>query len=94
MTHYTRVPLRDEHSRPRRRRTLPVWLLGGLAGIFVVGMVVSAFLVFSTVRDLVANWKVTRQGGAPTSVAAVLTPGTPVPDPADVGVYGAVARIP
>jgi polyisoprenyl-teichoic acid--peptidoglycan teichoic acid transferase len=78
MTHYTRVPLRDDRGRPRRRRMLPVWLLGGLAGIFVVAMVVSAFLVFSTVRDLVANWKVTRQG-ASTAVAAVLTPGTPAP---------------
>jgi LCP family protein required for cell wall assembly len=77
MTHYTRVPLRDEHSRPRRRRSMPVWLVGGVAGIFVLATVVSAFLVFSTVRDLVANWKVTRQG-ASTSPAVVLTPGTAV----------------
>ena len=36
-------------------------------------------LVFSTVRNVVANWQVTRQGGGPTQVAAAITPATPAP---------------
>ena len=76
MTHYTRVPLRDDRSRgPRRRRPTPRWLLGALAGGFVLATLFSAFLVFSAVRDFVASWKVTRQGAATQIAGAQTTPG-------------------
>ena len=62
MAQYTRVPLRE--SRARRRRTLPGWLLGGLAGLFLLVTLFSAYLVFATVRDFVAGWKITSQNPA------------------------------
>jgi len=70
MAQNTRVPYRE--GRSRRRRTAPGWLLGVLAGLFVLATLFSAFLVFSTVRNFVAGWKITGQNPA-TPMAAVET---------------------
>jgi LCP family protein required for cell wall assembly len=67
MTHYTRVPLRG--NRNRRRPPVPSWLLGLIIGIFVLATFTAAYLVFATVRDVVAGWKITNQNAA-TPVAA------------------------
>src|SRR5712691_7106874 len=66
MTQYNRVPLRRE--RPQRR-TLPPWILGTLIAVFLGGIFLSAYLVFATVRDFVANWKITGSGLATPAVA-------------------------
>ncbi len=53
-------PLRT--TRVRARRTglvLPGWALGGLVGLFAVATVLAAWLVFTSVRDLVASWSIT-----------------------------------
>jgi LCP family protein required for cell wall assembly len=86
MTQYNRVPLRRE--RPSRR-TLPRWMLGALIAVFLGGIFLSAYLVFSTVRDFVAGWKLTGSGlatpfvtaGQSTAVpaGAGAPDGTPVP---------------
>jgi LCP family protein required for cell wall assembly len=65
---YERVPLRS--NRPRRPTNLPGWLLATLVGLFVVATFVSAYLVFATVRDFVAGWKITGQNPA-TPVAGI-----------------------
>ncbi len=69
MTHYTRVPLRN--GRPKRPTPgVPSWMLGSLLALFALVAVVSAFLVFTTVRDFVAGWRVTNQNPAtPQAVA-------------------------
>ncbi len=85
MTHYTRVPLRNGSPRPRRP-SLPSWVLGVLLAVFVVAMLASAYMVFSTVRDFVAGWKVTNQNPATPVSVVVSTPNfggsaTPGPTP-------------
>jgi LCP family protein required for cell wall assembly len=67
MTNYTRVPFRG--NRNRRRPNLPGWLIGLIIGAFVLVTFGAAYLVFATVRDFVASWKITNQGAA-TPVAA------------------------
>jgi polyisoprenyl-teichoic acid--peptidoglycan teichoic acid transferase len=87
MTHYQRVPLRN--GRPKRP-VLPSWLLGVLLAGFALVAMVSAVLVFTTVRDFVAGWKITSQNPAtpvaqsestssPTDVGVVLPVATPKP---------------
>src|SRR5258707_6661188 len=84
MTQYNRVPLRRE--RPHRR-TLPPWMLGIFVAVFLGGVFLSAYLVFSTVRDFVAGWKITGAALAtPVGLAAQSTPvaagtGTPAASP-------------
>jgi LCP family protein required for cell wall assembly len=63
MTHYTRVPLRNGR-RNRRPPEVPRWLLATLLGLFVLATLFSAYLVFATVRDVVASWRVTNEGAA------------------------------
>src|SRR5262245_967171 len=75
MTQYTRVPLRRE--RKNRRPALPGWALGVLLGVFLLATLFSAYLVFSTVRNFVASWKITDNGPA-TPVASA---GTDAPSP-------------
>ena len=70
MTQYTRVPLRRE--RKNRRVNLPNWALVAIAGVLLVLTFLSAYLVFNTVRNVVAGWKITGAGVA-TPVAAVGT---------------------
>jgi polyisoprenyl-teichoic acid--peptidoglycan teichoic acid transferase len=65
MTHYTRVPFRNGKQKPRP--TLPAWLIGALAGVFVLATLISAVLVFSAVRDFVAGWTLTSEN-PPTPV--------------------------
>jgi LCP family protein required for cell wall assembly len=87
MTHYHRVPLRN--GRPKRPM-LPSWLLGVLLAGFALVSVLSAVLVFTTVRDFVAGWKITSQNPAtpqaqtdstssPTQAGVVLPVATPQP---------------
>jgi LCP family protein required for cell wall assembly len=67
MTQYNRVPLRREHPH---RRTLPPWVLGLFVAVFLGAVFFSAYLVFSTVRDFVAGWKITSTAlSTPVSVA-------------------------
>src|SRR5215831_9650921 len=69
MTQNSRVPLRRERNR---RPTLPTWLLGTLIAVFLGATFLSAYLVFSTVRDFVAGWKITGPGLAtPAAVGAI-----------------------
>ena len=56
MTQYNRVPLRRERLP---RRILPPWMLGIFIAVFLGGVFLSAYLVFATVRDFVAGWKIT-----------------------------------
>lgn len=70
MTQYTRVPLRG--NRNRRRPPVPGWLLGLIIGAFVLVTFGAAFLVYATVRDFVAGWKVTNESAS--TPAAQLTP--------------------
>jgi polyisoprenyl-teichoic acid--peptidoglycan teichoic acid transferase len=92
MTHYTRVPLRNGRRRPRH--TLPAWLIGALAGVFVLATLISAVFVFATVRNFVASWTLTNEsfatpaggqqagGQQPGAVDPLVTPepgSTPVP---------------
>ena len=66
MTQYSRVPLRGNPFRGGP--ALPGWLLGVLLGVFVLATVVSAYLVFATVRDFVAGLKISAANPtAPTS---------------------------
>lgn len=61
--------------RPSRRgAALPGWMVGALLGLFVTATAISGYLVFATVRDVVADWKIT--GAAGPGVGA----GTPAPD--------------
>src|SRR5579859_3022428 len=91
MTQYNRVPLRRE--RPERRN-LPPWLLGTLAAVFLGATFLSAYLVFSTVRDFVAGWKITGTSLAtpiiPTAVAQSSTavPAAGTSDPAATAAPG------
>jgi polyisoprenyl-teichoic acid--peptidoglycan teichoic acid transferase len=62
MTQYTRVPLRRD--RKNRRSSLPTWVVGAAVGVFLLGTFFSAYLVFSTVRNVVASWKITSEGVA------------------------------
>ncbi len=90
MTQYNRVPLRRE--RPGRR-TLPPWMVGIFIAVFLSGTFLSAYLVFSTVRDFVAGWKITSNPLAtPSTAQAQSTPalaGTGAP--AGTSVPGATA---
>lgn len=43
----------------RRGPALPGWLVGALLGLFVIATAISGYLVFATVRDFVAGWKIT-----------------------------------
>ena len=70
MTQNSRVPLRRE--RPQHR-TLPAWLLGTLVAVFLGATFLSAYLVFSTVRDFVAGWKITGTTLATPAVSAAQT---------------------
>jgi LCP family protein required for cell wall assembly len=62
-------------------------LLGGLGAVFLLATLFSAYLVFSTVRDFVASWKITNQNPStpvaqanPTSGSTSdATQGTPEP---------------
>src|SRR5258707_1676234 len=74
MTQYNRVPLRRE--RPHRR-TLPPWLLGIFVAVFLGGVFLSAYLVFSTVRDFVAGWKIT--GTVLATPSTALAQSSPLP---------------
>ncbi len=71
MTQYTRVPLRRD--RKNRRLALPGWALGAIGGVLLLATVFSAYLVFNTVRNVVAGWKITGAGVA-TPVASAGTP--------------------
>jgi LCP family protein required for cell wall assembly len=70
MTHYQRVPL---HNGRPRRPVVPSWLLGVLLAAFALASVVSAVLVFTTVRDFVAGWRVTGQNPATPQAGAEST---------------------
>src|SRR5579859_1901462 len=88
MTQYNRVPLRRE--RPNHR-TLPPWVLGIFVVVFLGGVFLSAYLVFSTVRDFVAGWKITAGAALPTPSSAVAqaTAAGGTPQPGDTPVPGA-----
>lgn len=78
MAQYTRVPLRENRpgrNRNRRRLPLPGWLVGGLAGAFVLATLFSAYLVFATVRDFVASWRITGPSQATPVGGVQVTPG-------------------
>ena len=81
MTLNSRVPLRRDRGR---RRTLPAWLLATFVAIFLGTTFLSAYLVFATVRDFVAGWKIT--GASPATPSASL--GQSTPGAAGTGVAG------
>lgn len=78
MTHYSRTPLRS--NRPSQRPTLPGWALGALAIVFLLATALAGYLVFATVREVVAGWSITHATG-PNPTTNNQTPGavTPVP---------------
>lgn len=92
MTQFQRVPLRRD--RKSRRLTLPGWALGALAGAFLLATLLSAYLVFNTVRNVVASWKMTTEGVATPAASAGTAPAvatsgsdpeaTPAPDASPV----------
>ena len=53
---------RVQRVRARRTTKLPTWLLGSLIGLFVVATVLAGYLVFTSVRDIVAGFQI----GAPS----------------------------
>jgi LCP family protein required for cell wall assembly len=59
------------------RLALPGWTVGALVGGFLVATALAGYLVFATVRDLVAGWNITAFGPTPAPVAG----GGPVPTP-------------
>lgn len=64
MAQSKRVPVR--RSARRRGPALPSWGVGAVVGLFLLATGVSAYLIFTSVRDLVAGWKIT--GGPITAV--------------------------
>jgi LCP family protein required for cell wall assembly len=77
MTHYSRTPLRS--NRPSQRPTLPSWALGLLVIVFLLATALAGYLVFATVRDVVAGWSITHATG-PHPTTNNQTPGvTPAP---------------
>ncbi|MEK9164366.1 MAG: hypothetical protein AAB342_03325, partial [Chloroflexota bacterium] len=59
-------------SARRRRASMPGWALGALGALFLLATAFSAYLVYTTVRDVVAAWDAPAAGGLPV----VITPGT------------------
>jgi LCP family protein required for cell wall assembly len=90
MTQYTRVPLRRE--RKNRRPALPGWALGALVGVFLLATLFSAYLVFSTVRNIVAGWKITNE--VPATPAASAGTQAPGPTPASNSTADPQATLP
>ncbi len=66
----TNVSPRPSQGGPAR----PGWVVGALLGLFLIATAISGYLVFATVRDVVADWKIT--GAVGPGVGA----GTPAPD--------------
>ena len=65
---------------PRRRReavAIPGWGLAGLIALFVIATALTAYLVFTGVRDFVAGWQITGSSGPAISGEANAA-GTPV----------------
>jgi len=46
-------------SRSGALPSLPSWMVGALVSVFILATLLSGYLVFTTVRDFVAGWKVT-----------------------------------
>jgi LCP family protein required for cell wall assembly len=73
-------------------------MIGGMAAIFVLATAISAYLVFTTVRDLVAGWQITSFSSTPfpggnghtNSGASTPSGGTPAPG----ATPGPVATVP
>ena len=47
---------------------MPSWMMGALVGVFLIATALSGYLVFASVRDFVADWRVTNVN--PTPVGA------------------------
>lgn len=77
---------RVQRVRARRTTKLPTWLLGSLIGLFVVATVLAGYLVFTSVRDIVAGLQIGAPSGFdPKGPASSTTPGVGGSDP-QVGV--------
>ncbi len=50
-------------SARRRRASMPGWALGALGALFLLATAFSAYLVYTTVRDVVAAWDASTEGG-------------------------------
>src|SRR3990172_9229965 len=59
-------PLRFQRSP--RGPVMPSWMMGALVGVFLIATALSGYLVFASVRDFVADWRVTNVN--PTPVGA------------------------
>lgn len=59
MNRNVRVPLRPRSNR----RLWPDWVVGVIVGGFGLVLLVSAFLIFTAVRDFVAGWAITGPAG-------------------------------
>jgi len=69
---------RVQRLRARRANAprLPGWLLGGMIALFAVATVLAGYLVFTSVRDLVASFQIGNPNGfAPQGPASSSTPG-------------------
>jgi LCP family protein required for cell wall assembly len=78
------------HRAARARDGIPAWAVWGLAAAFILGALVSGYLVFRAVRDLAAAWTGTGitpfqfSGSAPTAAPGqtavpVVVEATPIP---------------
>lgn len=55
-------------SARRRRASMPGWALGALGALFLLATAFSAYLVYTTVRDVVAAWDAPAGGGQPAVI--------------------------
>lgn len=76
---YERVPL----HKPKRQ-AIPSVVVGGLIGVFVLATALAGYVMFITVRDVVAGWKITDLGATPT-FSTNTTPGAPTQVGSNVG---------
>ncbi len=56
-------------QRPQRGPALPSWMMGALVGVFVIATALSGYLVFASVRDFVADWRLTSVEPTPVGAA-------------------------
>ncbi len=71
-------------ATPRRRASLPGWVYAALAALFLLATAISAYLVYATVRDVVASMAAPGTprsvgGGGSGSAAPTAGPHTPQP---------------